>query len=167
MNEGRFRADLYHRLSVYPISVPALRHRDGDVTLLAGYFLEQARRKLGIVQIKLNKEAQYLLSRYNWPGNVRELEHVINRAALKARARANNAKLISVSIEDIGDLHAMPIEASAVQTSQLFDMSESLVSKGLRESTEDFQRQLILMLLRRPNLIGLKQLDNSKQTEPT
>ena len=143
VNEGRFRADLYHRLSVYPISVPALRHREGDIILLAGYFLEQARRKLGIVQIKLNKEAQHILSRYNWPGNVRELEHVINRAALKARARVGSTKLISVSTEDIGDLHAMPMDTDTIPSSQPFHMPETLLSKGLRESTEDYQRQLI------------------------
>ncbi|MBU2897416.1 nitric oxide reductase transcriptional regulator NorR [Vibrio hepatarius] len=141
--EGRFRADLYHRLSVYPISVPPLRQREGDIILLAGYFLEQARRKLGIVQIKLSKDTQHLLPRYNWPGNVRELEHVINRAALKARARVDNAKLISVSISDIGELNTLPIKIPTDQTSYSTYMPEPTWSKGLRESTEDYQRQLV------------------------
>ncbi|GLT18841.1 regulatory protein LuxO [Vibrio zhanjiangensis] len=143
VNEGRFRADLYHRLSVYPIEVPPLRQREGDIILLTGYFLEQARRKLGIIQIKLQKEVQHLLTRYNWPGNVRELEHVINRAALKARARVKNTKLITVSVEDIGELSALPIDTHSSQAPHSVPMSQSIVCRGLRESTEDFQRQLI------------------------
>lgn len=145
--EGRFRSDLYHRLSVYPIQVPALRDREGDVILLAGYFLEQARRKLGIVQIKLGKEARLALANYNWPGNVRELEHVINRAALKARARGRNGNLITVSIDDIGDLHSVEgLDIQSIATKH--EPNHKLDwSKGLREATEDYQRTLITTVL--------------------
>lgn len=142
--EGRFRSDLYHRLSVYPITVPTLRERNGDIVLLAGYFLEQARRKLGIVQIKLGKEAQVVLSRYNWPGNVRELEHVINRAALKARARGRGGKLITISAEDIGELSALmdlPQNLNNPTPQTSFEVDPSL---GLRESTEAYQSQMII-----------------------
>ncbi|CAM2935588.1 nitric oxide reductase transcriptional regulator NorR [Vibrio neptunius] len=147
VSEGRFRSDLYHRLSVYPISVPPLREREGDIVLLAGYFLEQARRKLGIVQIKLGKDAQLLLSRYNWPGNVRELEHVINRAALKARAKGNSGKLITVSIDDIGELHSLPTENSVAIPSPARQIEAINGTQGLRESTEAFQRELITLAL--------------------
>ncbi|MBR9828813.1 MAG: nitric oxide reductase transcriptional regulator NorR [Oceanospirillales bacterium] len=82
----RFRADLYHRLNVYPVTVPPLRERAGDITLLAGYFLELSRRKLGIQQLLLSEQARQILQNYPWPGNVRELEHVIGRAALIAHA---------------------------------------------------------------------------------
>ncbi|MCW8334123.1 nitric oxide reductase transcriptional regulator NorR [Vibrio sp. SCSIO 43135] len=140
--EGRFRADLYHRLSVYPVSVPPLRDREGDIALLSGYFLEVARRKLGIVQLKLGREALVHVTRYNWPGNVRELEHVINRAALKARARIHNRSVITVSVDDIGLLDNAPLESSAqVQASQPEATLD--LSQGLRQATEDYQRQLI------------------------
>ncbi len=102
VENGKFRADLYHRLSVYPISVPPLKERLGDVELLTGFFLEQARRKLGISQIKLNPNVVTHLNRYAWPGNVRELEHVINRAALKAKARSMGKAVVSVTIDDCG-----------------------------------------------------------------
>lgn len=144
---GRFRSDLYHRLSVYPILVPALRDREGDVILLAGYFLEQARRKLGIVQIKLGKEARLALAKYNWPGNVRELEHVINRAALKARARGRNGNLITVSIDDIGDLHSVAGLEVQSTTSTNEPNHQLDWSKGLREATEDYQRTIITTVL--------------------
>ncbi|NOH79841.1 nitric oxide reductase transcriptional regulator NorR [Vibrio sp. RE86] len=147
VSEGHFRSDLYHRLSVYPISVPALRERNGDIILLAGYFLEQARRKLGIVQIKLGKESRLVLSRYSWPGNVRELEHVINRAALKARARGRGGKLITISIEDIGELDAsieLPASPSSTKPESRAMIDASL---GLRESTDEYQRQLVVAAL--------------------
>ena len=81
---GRFRADLYHRLSVYPLRVPPLRERGRDILLLAGYFLEENRPRLGLRSLRLDHEAQAALLDYRWPGNVRELEHLVGRASLKA-----------------------------------------------------------------------------------
>ena len=96
VSAGRFRADLYHRLSVYPIKVPELRNRGEDVILLAGYFLEQTARKLGIRQLKLAPETMELLQHYTWPGNVRELEHIVSRAALKARGEQGERPIITL-----------------------------------------------------------------------
>jgi anaerobic nitric oxide reductase transcription regulator len=84
VREGRFRADLYHRLSMYPLHVPPLRERGGDIAILAGHFLEQARIRLGLKQLSMTSVALKLLEAYSWPGNVRELEHVMLRAALRA-----------------------------------------------------------------------------------
>lgn len=147
IDKGHFRSDLYHRLSVYPITVPPLRERDEDSVLLAGYFLEQARRKLGIVQLKLGKDAQWLLSNYNWPGNVRELEHVINRAALKARARRHQGTLITVSVEDIGELQSLANLASSAPSKTHVATHTLNPELGLRESTDQYQRQLVLAAL--------------------
>jgi anaerobic nitric oxide reductase transcription regulator len=84
---GSFRADLYHRLSVYPVHIPPLRERDNDILLLAGHFLELSRARLGLRGVRLSYQAEQALKRYRWPGNVRELEHVISRAALKMLSR--------------------------------------------------------------------------------
>lgn len=84
VREGHFRADLYHRLSVYPVAIPPLREREGDVLVLAGHFLEINRTRLGVRSLRLSPEAERALCGYAWPGNVRELEHVISRAAIKA-----------------------------------------------------------------------------------
>jgi len=81
---GRFRTDLYHRLAVYPIRVPALRERREDIPLLAAYFLDVARRRLGLGPLRLTEEAKHRLREEPWPGNVRELENVISRAVLRA-----------------------------------------------------------------------------------
>lgn len=99
---GRFRADLYHRLSVYPLRVPALRDRDRDVVLLAGTFIEENRRRMGLRGLRLAKSAHAALLAHEWPGNVRELEYLIARSALKAmgrQARENAAHQGIVTLE--------------------------------------------------------------------
>lgn len=84
---GNFRADLYHRLSVYPVHIPPLRERGRDILILAGHFLEFSRARLGLRGLRLSYAAEQALMHYAWPGNVRELEHVISRASLKILSR--------------------------------------------------------------------------------
>ncbi|RJG42111.1 nitric oxide reductase transcriptional regulator NorR [Motilimonas pumila] len=148
VEQGNFRADLYHRLSVYPINVPPLRDRSGDVEVLAGFFLERAKRQLGAQQLRLATPACQQLNHYHWPGNVRELEHVINRGALKALARQGHDDIVTISAADCGPLNAVsasPIEdapGSAVKA------SATSASVGLKVATETFQRTLIADTLR-------------------
>jgi two-component system response regulator PilR (NtrC family) len=80
VQEGRFREDLFYRLNVIPIHVPALRERREDVPLLANHFLERFGREMGKPLAKISSEAMECLIRYSWPGNVRELENVVERA---------------------------------------------------------------------------------------
>jgi two-component system, NtrC family, response regulator AtoC len=79
---GRFRADLYYRLSVIPVRIPPLRDRSGDVALLARSFLANFVREFGKQIRRFSPEAIELLERYPWPGNVRELRNVIERSVL-------------------------------------------------------------------------------------
>jgi len=84
--EKTFRLDLYHRLAVFPLSVPALRERMEDLPLLVDFFLEQMGREAprkGITEAAMGRLAQY-----DWPGNVRELMHVLERASILAEDRA-------------------------------------------------------------------------------
>src|SRR5512140_725281 len=81
---GRFRADLFHRLNVYPLRVPPLRERADDVPLLAGFFCDVMRRRLGLGPVRLDPGAVDALKAFRWPGNVRELENVLSRVTLKA-----------------------------------------------------------------------------------
>jgi transcriptional regulator with GAF, ATPase, and Fis domain len=84
---GAFRKDLYYRLSVFPISLPALRERVEDINLLVYHFLEQYKEKLGRFVSGISKEAMTALVNYDWPGNVRELENAIERAVIIASGR--------------------------------------------------------------------------------
>jgi transcriptional regulator with GAF, ATPase, and Fis domain len=83
---GRFRRDLYYRLSVFPIEVPPLRDRVGDVARLAAHFAARAARRLGLPEPRLLASEVRRLENYDWPGNVRELEHIVERAVIVSRA---------------------------------------------------------------------------------
>jgi len=78
---GNFRSDLYYRLNVIEIHLPALRERPEDIPLVARYLLEDLKKRLGKSQLALTREAEAALAAYTWPGNVRELENVLERAA--------------------------------------------------------------------------------------
>jgi DNA-binding NtrC family response regulator len=88
MAEGRFREDLYHRLNVVTIQLPALRERREDIPALVQHFLGRAARELGLEVPPLSKEAQRQLWEYDWPGNVRELDHCLQRILIWSRDRA-------------------------------------------------------------------------------
>ena len=82
---GRFREDLYYRLHVFPIAVPPLRERGGDVELLAAKFIERYCARIGRPRLELTADCLRRLRAYHWPGNVRELENVMERAVIIAR----------------------------------------------------------------------------------
>ena len=87
VEKGRFRADLFYRLSVFPIELPPLRDRVEDIEPLAQYFVKRNCEKLGKPNIDISKKAINELTSYSWPGNVRELEHVIERSVLLSEAK--------------------------------------------------------------------------------
>ncbi|MBS1155780.1 MAG: transcriptional regulator, NifA subfamily, Fis Family [Proteobacteria bacterium] len=134
---GRFRADLYHRLHVYPIAVPPLRDHREDLAALAGTFLDAARHKLGIARIDLHPQALAALEAYDWPGNVRELEHLLLRASLKAAQRDGERALLRPD-----DL-ALPQTAIPPMVAPLQAELPALPQMGLREAVDAYQRQLI------------------------
>jgi transcriptional regulator with GAF, ATPase, and Fis domain len=80
--EGRFRADLYYRLSVYPIHLPSLAERADDIPRLVWFFVHRHQRDLGRQITKVPQSLMDALQRYAWPGNVRELENVVERAMI-------------------------------------------------------------------------------------
>jgi PAS domain S-box-containing protein len=87
MNAGSFRADLYYRLAVYPIFVPALRERKNDIPLLADRFLVEASQRLGRTFNGIPGNILEALQSYDWPGNIRELQNVVERAAVISAGR--------------------------------------------------------------------------------
>jgi formate hydrogenlyase transcriptional activator len=86
MREGRFRSDLYYRLKVFPINLPALRDRKQDIPLLATYFVKKYASTMGKQIDSVPVSAMEALKNYPWPGNIRELEHVIERAVILSQA---------------------------------------------------------------------------------
>jgi len=157
VERGNFRADLYHRLSVYPIWVPPLRERERDVLLLAGYFLEVTARKLGLRQLKLAPASESALLAYTWPGNVRELEHMISRAALKAKAQSSTGS--STRLPNGAILALTPVHLDLLESHRTALAPESPVTpesstppptsgeQTLKDATEKLQRQMIIYAL--------------------
>lgn len=82
VKEGKFRADLYYRLNVFPIELPSLRNRTEDITPLVYYFLDKYCRKMGKNINSISNDTLKRLTDYNWPGNIRELENIIERAVI-------------------------------------------------------------------------------------
>lgn len=82
VKEGFFREDLFYRLNVFPIRMPALRERTDDIPLLAEYLIDRYAKRLGKRITKISKKTLDLLQAYSWPGNIRELQNVIERAVI-------------------------------------------------------------------------------------
>jgi transcriptional regulator with GAF, ATPase, and Fis domain len=108
MGRGRFRADLYYRLNVYPIQLPALRERREDIGLLAEVFLGEASRRMGRRLDRVPGEVVEVLRRYEWPGNVRELQNVIERAAVVSTGRTLQLPEAWAAAEDWKAVRAWP-----------------------------------------------------------
>ncbi|MCB1688435.1 MAG: nitric oxide reductase transcriptional regulator NorR [Halioglobus sp.] len=136
--EGRFRQDLFHRLSVFPIQLPPLRERDGDIPLLAGHFIEALSVQFGLRGVTLSTEALRILESYAWPGNVRELEHVINRALLRISARKAQTPAI-IQASDLDNL----VSDHAATRMGLSDSASSGELRPLADLLNNFQVQLI------------------------
>lgn len=144
---GRFRPDLFHRLNMYPIRVPPLRERCSDIPLLAGFFLDLYRRRLGLGPVRLNERARQALSAAEWPGNVRELDHLLGRAVLRASAGVARGAPILLGPEHLqldapesrserARGHAAPPHERALMV--------SVGGMTLREAVEETKRAMVL-----------------------
>jgi PAS domain S-box-containing protein len=96
VKEGRFREDLYYRLNVFPIRLPALRERVEDIPLLAWSFVREFGRTMGRKIDSIPRETMEMLKRYSWPGNIRELRNVIERAMIVTQGPVLQVELPSV-----------------------------------------------------------------------
>jgi anaerobic nitric oxide reductase transcription regulator len=144
---GRFRADLFHRLAVYPIRVAPLRERREDIPILAGTFCDLARRRLGVGPVRLTPDAHLALARYAWPGNVRELGNVLSRVVLRASASVARGEPVVISAATLGpelaELGAEPAtlrEEAQAPPPALGDRTKGM---SLREAVAEFERDMI------------------------
>ncbi|EPL15624.1 sigma-54-dependent Fis family transcriptional regulator [Pseudomonas sp. CF161] len=128
IKRGEFRADLYYRLNVLPIQVPALRERLDDLPALSEGILEELRS-----QHELDREALALLGQHGWPGNIRELRNVLERAALLSDKLMLNAEDIRAAI---GSFSPLPRDAAP-------QMIEAQPQETFAAARERFDRQLI------------------------
>ncbi|MFA7441331.1 MAG: sigma-54 dependent transcriptional regulator [Sphingomonadaceae bacterium] len=137
---GRFREDLYYRLNVVPVRVPALAERREDIGQLAEYFLARLATERRIRTPVLSEDALVALQSYNWPGNVRQLRNVMERTLIMMPAHAG----------DTIELDHLPPELTAESAKLLpGETSRSIMATPLREAREAFEREYLRGQIRR------------------
>jgi len=169
IEQGRFREDLFYRINVMTIHLPPLRERRGDITLLAGHFIEIFNKKLQKDIEGLSSEATPILMQYPWPGNIRELENVIERAVLLAKGRWVSPEDLPTHITThITSDHAFP-------PGQLFEGSLSirkaskwverdLIKKALELTGGNHTQAAKILEISRPKLLAkIKEFDLEKK----
>ena len=140
--ERAFRSDLYYRLNVFPIHIPALRERPEDVPLLVRYFVQKFSRRLNKAVSYVPAEAMEALAGYSWPGNIRELENFIERAVL-----LSPGKELRVTISELKPV-AVAADAGTDSSSSSISLSSSTSANTSIATLEDAERQHILRALR-------------------
>ena len=145
---GRFREDLYFRLSEIVIKIPALREREGDATLLAHHFVNKISAKEGRSVLRLSQEALAAIEGYAWPGNVREMENCVMRAVIMADGP-------QITADDLG----LAVNASAeepINLRQIRDDAEyKAVVKALGRAGGNILKAAELLGISRPTLYDL------------
>ncbi|MEA2982924.1 MAG: two-component system, NtrC family, nitrogen regulation response regulator NtrX [Alphaproteobacteria bacterium] len=137
---GRFREDLYHRLSVVPIRVPPLAERREDIPDLVTYFMEQISQSTGLPQRKIGSDAMAVLQSHDWPGNVRQLRNNVERLMILAGGEPDAAITANMLPQDVGSMvPAMPNGNGG----------EQLMGLPLREARELFEREYLLAQINR------------------
>jgi DNA-binding NtrC family response regulator len=157
VKEGKFREDLFYRLSVFPIHVPPLRERPEDIPVLTDYFLEKFNRKLGRKIEGIDPEVRAALLAHPWPGNIRELEHLIERMVLMAEGSALTMAQVPADIASPGG-EAQPDQGPSegagrdVLKSHMEEMEKQIISRCLEECDGNVTRAAARLGLSRKGL---------------
>ncbi len=142
---GRFREDLYYRLNVICLRMPALRQRNGDVVLLAEHFARQYAQEEGVPPIGFGPAARQRLASYRWPGNVRELKNLIERLTVLFPGREID---IAELPTEIACPKALPEAAVAAGMEQVTDQRPASDTGSINDALADTEREMILAALR-------------------
>lgn len=121
VSDKQFRRDLYYRVNVFPISVPALRQRLGDIPLLVAHFVQRFGQRMSKQITKISKDAMDALIRYSWPGNIRELQNLIERAVIVTKG-------------DVLQLPSLPSMRARSEALTLEEAERDHILKALEES---------------------------------
>lgn len=131
IKEGKFREDLYYRLNVVPVEIPALSQRREDIDPLANHFLEKVTTQHSFTKKTLAKETIHALEGYRWPGNVRQLKNVIEWVLIMNP----NAAIITPEM--------LPVEIINAQATMIPDPSKNFVNLPLRQAREEFEKKYL------------------------
>ncbi|WP_428481828.1 sigma-54-dependent transcriptional regulator [Pyruvatibacter mobilis] len=137
---GRFREDLYHRLNVVPITVPALADRREDIPVLAEHFMDRIASATGLSVRKIGEDAMAALQAHDWPGNVRQLRNNIERLLILASGDKDGAITADMLPSEVARTTPQVGEGEAGQ---------NIMALPLREARESFERQYLMAQIRR------------------
>jgi len=140
VSEQKFRSDLFFRLNVFPVHVPPLRERQGDIPLLVRHFTQQFSRRMNKVMETIPSAAMDALSRYHWPGNIRELQNVIERAVI-----ISSGPVLSVDVTDLKFPKAVPLAEKPAATKS--------TNGALHNVLQETERQQVLQALKQCNWV--------------
>jgi DNA-binding NtrC family response regulator len=143
VRQGMFRNDLYYRLNVLRIAIPALRERREDVPALVAHFLREIPRRIRIPAPELDSEGLAVLAAHDWPGNVRELEHTMTRLILQSQGRRIDRATASAALGG---------EAPAAPARSLDDLERSAILASLESTGWNFGEACSLLGISRPTL---------------
>jgi transcriptional regulator with GAF, ATPase, and Fis domain len=146
--EGKFRADLYYRLNVFPITMPALRERSDDIPLLAQFFVQRYAAKIGRRIEAIAEPTMVRLTQYPWPGNIRELENVIERAVIVA-----NSSVLEVDADVLPAAVPAPSAAAAPEPQPAAATAPGPGGRDCPADLNSIQRAHILAMLREANWV--------------
>ena len=147
VREQKFRSDLYYRLNVFPVRVPALRERPEDIPLLVRHFVQQYSRQLGKTIDAIPTETMSAFTRYPWPGNIRELQNVIERAVI-----LTTGPVLMVRSEDLHPPDQAPAPLPVPAANSAYG-AYAPPNGNMREALEEAERQQILAALEKSNWI--------------
>lgn len=140
--KGVFREDLYYRLNVFPVAIPALRERREDVVAIARHFLVEYGGRLKRTGVGLSASAEAALKSYDWPGNIRELENVMQRALILAPGNLIEAEHLNLSGKGLGGSMGGGVVFTPPQASESLQVSTKKV-----DNMKDLEREHILRTL--------------------
>lgn len=154
IQQDRFREDLYYRLNVIPIYLPALRERQDDIPALVKFFVERYTEENGLPSRRVTNRALSFLQQYEWPGNVRELQNYIERALVLATTDEIDADDLPQHVRGLA-----PVKIGRRQEDNVGSLCTDLVSRGIADAGEDsnsvhshvvnqVEREVILQVLR-------------------
>jgi two-component system nitrogen regulation response regulator GlnG len=149
VSEGRFRSDLYYRLSVYGIALPPLRERESDLPILVDYFVKRFNRELGKEITQVSAEALDELRRYSWPGNLRELQSVLKQSLLRSTGPVLLPEFLPPLSGKGERLEALEKVAPAADRGNLERFIQAALENGSNRLYSDFQAETERFLLER------------------
>jgi transcriptional regulator with PAS, ATPase and Fis domain len=165
VQKNRFRQDLYYRLNVFPLKIPPLRERSGDIPLLVSHFIDKAKKSLHKAVSGVSSQAMALLMAYPWPGNVRELENLIQRMMVVAKAELLDTKDLPQEILGKREMGAQPKDLKEIARESAELIEKHAILDALSKTKENVTQAAKILGISRATLQNKMKLYGLRSTK--